>query len=206
MKRLMIVLCVAAVVGLASSAMASIGVSLVPDSSNVAPGSTVNVSVNMSDSPGFIMTAMSEIIFYDPAVFTYVDPVVQGAFLHDDWSGGLPLGAAATPGELRVAAIDWTDFNGELLAAGNGTLFTFTLLVNANATLGPSDLSWGDASGGSGVDGFDYGDETGYDVVLSSVGASINVGNIPEAASIIIWSLLGTLAICVGWWRKRIAT
>jgi len=48
MKRFMIVLCVSAL--LASSAMASISVSLLPDSLNVAPGSTVNVSVYLNNT------------------------------------------------------------------------------------------------------------------------------------------------------------
>ena len=95
-----------AVMFIAATAQATF-VFLVPDTLNVAPGSTVNVSVNMSvDSPGFDMAAISAAILYDPAVFTYVDPVVQGAFLQHDWSGGLPLGAAANPGELRIGGID----------------------------------------------------------------------------------------------------
>ena len=68
-----------------------------------------------------------------------------------------------------IGGIDWTDMsNGEHLAAGTGTMFTFTLLANAGAPLGSSELSWGDTSGsGNGPLGFDYGDPAGGDVVLS---------------------------------------
>ena len=167
------------------SVSASMTISLVPDTLNVAPGSTVNVSVDLSGSSGFTMTAMNAVIFYDPAVFTYVDPVVQGGFLEDDWS---PMGAAVNAGTLIVGAIDWTDFSGEQLAAGDGTLFTFTLLANANAPLGPSALTWGDA--GAGI-GFDIGDADFQDVLLPSSGASINVGTpVPEPTTMIAGALL----------------
>ena len=65
-----------------SSTAFATSVLLVPDRLNVAPGETVNVSIDVSvDSPGFNMAAISVAIKYDSAVFTYVDPVVQGAFL-----------------------------------------------------------------------------------------------------------------------------
>ena len=187
MKKLQIAI-LAISLATAMSASAAMTVSLVPDTLNVAPGSTVNVSVDLSGSSGDTMTAMSAVILYDPTVFTYVDPsVVQGGFLKDDWS---PMGAAGTPGELRVGAIDWTDFSGEQLAAGDGTLFTFTLLVNANAPLGPSALSWGDA--GTGVAGFDAGFfDVFTDVVLPLDGVSINVGTpVPEPTTMIAGALL----------------
>jgi hypothetical protein len=186
MKKL-ITICAVVVMVLAVSLPAlATTVALVPSTLNVAQGSPVTVSVNMSDSPGFTMTAISAVILYDPAVFTYVDPVAQGAFLTHGWA---PMGAAGTPGELRVAAIDWTDYNGELLAAGAGTLFTFTLLANTDAPPGLSALSWGDA--GNGV-GFDYGDADFQDIILPSFGASINVT--PEPATICLLGL-GALSL-----------
>jgi hypothetical protein len=174
----------------AMSVSASMTVSLVPDTLNVAPGSTVNVSVDLSGSQGFTMAAMSAVIFYDPTVFTYVDPsVVQGTFLKDNWD---TMGAAVNAGTLIVGAFDWS--GAENLAAGDGTLFTFTLLVNANAPLGPSALNWGDASGGGGGGvGFDYGDADWNDVVLPSDGASITVSGavpVPEPTTMIAGALL----------------
>ena len=41
------------------------------------------------------------------------------------------------------------------------------------------------------------GDEIGVDDIRFATGA------IPEPSTLIIWSLLGTLAIGIGWWRKR---
>ena len=41
-------------------------------------------------------------------------------------------------------------------------------------------------------------DTTGLDNV-----AIVAVDAIPEPTTLIIWSLLGTLAIAVGWWRRR---
>ena len=196
MKKLIIICAVvsALILAVSSPALAEFSVALVPDTLNVTTGSPVTVSVNMSDSPGFTMTAISAVILYDPTVFTYMDPVVQGAFLNDNWA---PMGAASSAGagmmQLRVTAIDWTDFSGEVLAAGNGTLFTFTLQVNAGAPLGPSALSWGDASGsGNGPVGFCYGDADFQDVVLPSSGASINVT--PEPATVCLLGL-GALSL-----------
>ena len=40
--------------------------------------------------------------------------------------------------------------------------------------------------------------------LANNMGAGYQVT--PEPTTIVIWSLLGGLAICVGWWRKRIAT
>jgi len=181
-------LSIMAVVFIAATAQATF-VTLVPDTLNVAPGSTVTVSVNMSDSPGFTMTAISAVILYDPAVFTYVNSsVVQGAFLTHNWD---PWDGSPTAGELRIGGIDWTDYNGELLAAGNGTLFTFTLLANANAPLGTSALIWGFA--GNTPAGFDYGDADFNDVILPSFGASINVSAVsavPEPTTMIAGALL----------------
>ena len=30
-----------------------------------------------------------------------------------------------------------------------------------------------------------------------------DLGSVPEPATIIVWSLLGSLAIAVGWWRRK---
>jgi len=61
----------------------------------------------------------------------------------------------------------------------------------------------------TGTKGFDYADAEGSEVVLFSPAGSINVGNgagaVPEPATLIIWSLLGTLAITVGWRRRKAA-
>jgi hypothetical protein len=187
MRKVLTVCAVLGMVLAVSSPALATTVALVPDMLDVTPGSTVVVSVNMSDSPGITMTAMSEIIFYDPAVFTYVDPsVVQGAFLTPVWDF---LAAATTPGELRVGS-----FSGGAVAAGAGTVFTFTLLANADAPLGPSALSWGNGSFLG--DGFGYGDAEWNDVLLPSSGASINVT--PEPATICLLSL-GVLGLL----RKR---
>jgi hypothetical protein len=192
MRKLQVAILAASLVG-AMSVSASMTVSLVPDTLNVAPGSTVNVSVNLSGSEGFTMTAISAVILYDPKVFTYVDQsAAQGGFLRDDWTGDptWPIANALLAGDqmqLRVGMIDWTDFNGEALVAGNGTLFTFTLLANANAPLGLSALSWGDA--GNGV-GFDYGDAGFQDVILPSSGVTINISTVPEPTTMIAGALL----------------
>jgi hypothetical protein len=192
-----------------TSAQASLRVELVPSALNVAPGSTVDVSVDLFDSPGFTMTAISAVILYDPAVFTYVDPsVVQGGLLKDDWIGpsGWPIATAMSAGslmQLRVGLIDWSGgFSGEVLTAGSGTLFTFTLQTNGNAILGPSWLTWGDADGG--VTGLDYGDADFNDVVLPSSDVSISVGSVvPEPATIVVWGLLGVAAAGYGVWRRQ---
>jgi hypothetical protein len=183
-SRMMAMLSIMAVVFIAATAQATF-VTLVPDALNAAPGSTVTVSVNMSDSPGFTMTAISAVILYDPNVFTYVDPSMVAGVVMPGWD---LFAAAGTPGELRVGS-----FSGGAVPAGNGTLFTFTLLANSGAPLGLSALSWGYADGGSGVDGFDYGDADWNDVVLPSYGASINVSAVsavPEPTTMIAGALL----------------
>ena len=173
-----------------------VSVSMVPNALNVAPGSNVNVSINMVVESPFTMTAMSEIIVYDPAVFTYVDPsVVQGAFLTGTWDF---LAAASGPGELRIAS-----FSGGTVAAGTGTLFTFTLLANATAPLGPSALSWGNGSFLG--DGFGYGDEDWVDVLVPSSGTSINVGtsSVPDPGSSLLLLGIGLVGL-VGAARRRL--
>jgi hypothetical protein len=186
MRKLQLAILAASLAG-AMSASASMTVSLDPATLNVAPGSTVNVSVDLSDSPGLTMTAMNAIILYDPNVFTYVDPSVALGNL--TVSSGWDLLANATSGQLIVGAMDWTPPYGQV-AAGAGTLFTFTLLANAGAPLGPSALTWGDASGGGGGAGFDYGDADFNDVVLPSSGASINVTLVPEPTTMMAGVLL----------------
>jgi hypothetical protein len=163
-------------------------VSLVPDTLNVAPGSTVNVSVDLSYWPGFTMTAISTDIVYDENVFTYVDPsVVQGAFLTHNWD---LLGAQTAT--LRVGGFD--SDGGEALATGSGTLFTFTLQVNAGALPGAYALNWGNA--GNGV-GFDYGDADFQDVLLPSSDVSINVVPVPEPGTfaLMVCGLTGLLVM-----------
>ena len=185
-----------AVMFIAATAQATT-ITFVPDTLNVAPGSTVTFSVNISESPGFTMTAISEIIFYDPTVFTYVDPsVVPDAVVMPGWD---LLAAAATPGELRVGS-----FSGGVVPAGSGTLFTFTLLVNSGATLGFSALTWGNGSG-LGY-GFGYGDANFEDVLLPSSGASINVGApVPEPTTMIAGrlELLLPFGACILWSLRK---
>ena len=197
MRNLLIGLAVLMVFAVSSPALASFSVSLVPDTLNIAPGSTVNVSVNMSDSPGFTMTAISAVILYDPAVFTYVDPsVVKGAFLTPAWD--LWTGTEIA-GQLRVGGMIWDEPFSAQVPAGAGTLFTFTLLANTNAPLGASALNWGDA--GNGV-GFDYGDANFQDVLVPSSGASINVNVAPVPIPAAVWLLGSGLLGLVGLRRK----
>lgn len=200
--RLLAVFVVLVSLGVASPVFAGpISVSLVPSAPNVAPGSTVTVSVNMVVvDPAFRMTAISAVIFYDPTVFTFVGPVVQGAFLEDDWSGAFPMGAAATPGQLRVAAIDWSDFSGEEIAAGGGTLFTFTLLANSVAPAGSSALTWGNAACDS--PGLCYGDADFRDVLVPSTGTTIDVqAPVPDQGATL--TLLGCALVGLGVLRRR---
>ena len=67
----------------------------------------------------------------------------------------------------------------ETLAAGSGTLFTFTLKVKADAPLGPSALTWGMYDGNDNATaGFDYGDADFIDIILPEsalTGTSITV-------------------------------
>jgi hypothetical protein len=185
MKKLITICAVLAMILAVSSPALATSVALVPNTLNVTPGSTVDVSVYMSDSPGITITAISAVILYDPAVFTYVDPsVVKGAFLTPEWD----LLAGNPSGQLRVSGIIWDSPFSAQVPAGNGTLFTFTLQANAGASLGASSLSWGFPYAGEGEPvGFMYGDAEWNDVLLPSSGASINV--IPEPATMSLLSI-----------------
>lgn len=198
-SRFLAILVVLIALAVASPVFAGpISVSLVPSALNVAPGSNVIVSVNMEVASSFTMTAMNAVIFYDPMVFSYQDSpgVVQGAYLNDDWS---PMGAAVNAGTLIVGAFDWI---GELLPAGTGTLFTFTLQAKTTAPLGSSALSWGNGSFLG--DGFGYGDENFEDVLVTSFGTSINVGtsSVPDPGSSLL--LLGMGLVGLRAWKKRL--
>jgi hypothetical protein len=188
MNRLMAICAVLGMVSAVSSPVMATTVALAPNMLNVAQGQTVTVSVDMYDSPGFAMTALSEIIFYDPSVFTYVDPsVVQGDFLTPAWD---LQAAAAIPGEFRLGS-----FSGGAVLAGAGTVFTFTLQVNADAPLGSSALIWGNGSFQG--DGFGYTDADWNDAFLPSTGASINVT--PEPMTLALLGLGGLML------RRRMA-
>jgi hypothetical protein len=195
----MIVLCVSAL--LASSAMASVSVSLVPDNTLYAPGDTAYVSVvlNMNDVAAVTMTAISTDFLYDQSVFTFTG-VTQGALLTHDWGDFADWGSQNPGTSLRIGGIDWD--LGETFATG-GTLFTFSLKVADTAPDGSYSLNWGEA--GNTPAGFDYGDENWCDVIPPSDNTTLTVGNgaVPEPATIIVWSLLGVLGITGGMWRRK---
>jgi hypothetical protein len=220
MKKLFLAMAVLLLLGMGGIAQAQplfdvlTSVALVPNALNVTRGSTVDVSVDMNLPAGITMTAISTRILFDSSVFTYDDPwpVTQGGLLTHTWDlwGGNP-----TDGELRVGGID-LDF-GESLAAGSGTLFTFTLKVKDNATWGASGLTWASYDGhDNALAGFDYGDAfvfdgefwTCNDVLLlddNMHGTSINVvpevSEVPEPSSIIV--LLCGLGSLLAFRRRR---
>jgi hypothetical protein len=178
---------------------------LVPNALTVAPGSMVNVSVDMVLPADITMIAISARLFYDPNVFSYDDSwvVTQGGLLTHNW---LLYGGTPTGGELRVGGIDLDLDYGELLSAGSGRLFTFSLRVKEDAPTGFSALTWAPADTvNNALAGFDYGDANGVDAVLrdsNTQGVSINIGtDVPEPSTMVL--LLGAGLIGLGIRRLR---
>jgi hypothetical protein len=192
-KVISICIVVCATLAFSSAALATT-VTLAPDMPNAAPGSTVNVSIDMSVSSPITMAAISTIIYYDPTVFTYEDTsvVVKGGLLTSNWD---LLGGGPGPGELRVGGILWDSPFYDDIAAGSGTLFTFTLKVNEDAPAGLSSLTWGVYNGyDNATAGFDYGDKDFADVILQgsdTIGTSINI--VPEPATIGLLTIGGLM-------------
>lgn len=172
---------------------------------NATRGSTVDVSVDMSVSPGFTMETFDLIIMYDSSVFTFVATppeylLNQGNLLTHAFS---IIGAAEVPGTLRISAFEYgfdpithqpypTD--GEDLADdASGTLFTFSLMVNSDAALGISELTFAhendDFSGTFGVDWGVYSDAG--PVSVTDFAGSINI--IPEPATMTLLGIGGLL-------------
>jgi hypothetical protein len=67
---------------------------------------------------------------------------------------------------------------------------------------GPSFWTAISVTAGDTVD-FVVGDNGYYIHDTTGVNATIASPSVPEPATIIIWSLLGTLAISIGWWRRK---
>jgi hypothetical protein len=161
-------------------------VTLVPDSFNAVPGSTVNVSVDISvSSPGINIAAFTSYVLYDKNVFTYEEApgIVQGDLLISNWELS---GFRSGPNEFRALCVLWDAPYYDALAAGYGTLFSFTLKVNEDAPMGLSALTWGvyDEYDPTNA-GFSYGDAYFGDIFLQNsemTGNSINV--IPEPTTI----------------------
>jgi hypothetical protein len=189
MKKVITICAVLGMVLAVSSPALATSVALVPSMLDVTPGSTVDISVYMDVSSPITMCAISTNILYDKNVFSFDNEsiVSKGDLLTHDWS--LFGGETAT---LRVGGIDLNpDPWYEDIAAGSGTLFTFTLQVKADAPTGLSALTWGVYVGGdNATSGFDYGDKDFVDVILldsEMTGASINVT--PEPATICLLGL-----------------
>ncbi|MCX5805883.1 MAG: hypothetical protein NT010_07435 [Proteobacteria bacterium] len=204
-----VLLAIAFIPAVASAYAPSPSVALIPNTFNVAPGSTVDISVYMTNplDINITMAAISTNIIYNSNVFAFDDESVvsKGDLLTHAWSLS---GGTYAPGHLRVGGIDLKTFEPnanpwyESLAAGSGgSLFTFTLNVKADAPTGLSMLTWGVYDGGDNATaGFDYGDSGFNDVIVYSTSdASVNVVPIPPT----VWLLGSSLVGLVGF-RKRI--
>lgn len=93
----------------------------------------------------------------------------------------------------------WNSGNGITQAMANdpSLVFGFEVLVENPATAFEPDgtmriwfggMEWDESANGWGSGGFD---------------GVMTLKPIPEASSLIIWSLLGALGITIGWWRRR---
>ena len=102
-----------------------------------------------------------------------VDP--GGGFTTEKWYLLTSTGYSAGGYSLNAAAIDLDDFG-----LAPGTLIERIQLNNASLSGGGTTISSS----------------------IAAVGA-LNTGVIPEPSTLIIWSLLGTLGIAVGWRRRR---
>lgn len=203
MRKLAVVLIVVALVVPASAIPI---VTLVPSSADASRGDIITVSVDLTGSEGFTMTAMSSYIFYDSSVFTYVGN--YGEFVDGQYTSHWNEPSSIVQGDLNIGAGGMAhpytnklifSGGGRNIPAGSGTFFTFDLVVNENASFGISELTWGDASF-TGVNGFGYGDENYNDAALYSLGTSINImggqAGVPEPATATLTLLgLGVLTL-----------
>ncbi len=201
MKKLIVICIAIGLMLMVSQSSFATNLTLVPDVTNAAPDSTVNVSVDISVSPGFTLNAFDIVVLYDSDVFTCVQPVDDVLQPGDLLSHYFYISAnAEVPGILRTSAFDWGSDPGEIyepyptygedLAEGeSGTLFTFSLLVNSDAPLGPSGLVFLQVDEFGGIFGTDWGLYNGDDHIepMSNTGGSINI--IPEPTTICLLGL-----------------
>jgi hypothetical protein len=199
----------------ASSPAAADTITLVPSATTVAQGSYVDVAVNLDvDADGLTMWAFSAILNYDAAVFDLVG-FGNGSFLDPLWDvevgsvpGALFFGAYTVVGCDPFNPPYCPNYSQTFAPLSSGTLFTFRLQARTAAELGPSAVSWGDASGsGSGPNGFDYtpGPPGFQDVVVPSDGATITVnGQVPDAGSSLLLLGMGVAGLMAGLrkWRQ----
>ena len=125
-------------------------VKLVPNTLNVAPGSTVDVSVKMDVSIGFDMGALSIIILYDSNVFTYVGTNCGNLFTCDNLGFNVQ-----NAGEFRAGAF-WLPGEVHLAAGASGALFTITLQAKTDAAIGPSVLTFDTTAGNNEIADGDF--------------------------------------------------